>query len=131
MKLLEKRSHKTMPYKKRIIQMEGMELKDITSSSKFEFKKQHKHSILYFYSHIISDDNYKLIINKDKLSIILSEKKELLKPVYVHNIRLEMLTNTDYEKLSSYRFKLPQDNLKIKECRFNEFKGRLEVVLAE
>jgi hypothetical protein len=131
MKLLERRSHKTMPYKKRIIQMEGMELKDITLSSKFELKHQNKYSILYFYSQSISDDNYKIIINSDKLTIILSEKKELVKPIYVHNIKLEMLANTDYEKLRSYRFQLPQNNLQIKECRRNEFKGRLEVILAE
>jgi hypothetical protein len=76
-----------------------------------DFHKIHKdHYLLILGIDNISEDNYRLFINGRYLTVILSESRELNRPVYVHHMNWGIFNTRNYEILKNVDIWLPGDN---------------------
>lgn len=58
----------------------------------------------------LTDDNYRLFVNGQYLTLIVSEVKEAKRPMHLHNIGWNIYRNHNYEVMKSIDLWLPGDN---------------------
>lgn len=76
-----------------------------------DFKPDNEHYILKLRINNLNNDNYKLVIKNNHLSVILFETIEFNRPVHSHNFKLDDLgENASYDELKSIDFTLPESN---------------------
>lgn len=81
---------------------------------------------------IMEKDNYHLLINHRHLKLIVSEVKEINRPVYVHHYSKQLFEKRSYECLRAFSIKLPfNSNLYIEQNNFDPERKILRVLLKE
>jgi hypothetical protein len=68
----------------------------------------HKRSILKLEAVHLKDDNYRIFLNGQRLSIIISESVEYQKPFHMHNIDRKVFNRQTYEVLRNVVIWLPE-----------------------
>ena len=86
-----------------------MKKKD-TSIKVIDFQKIHKNYLLQLEMPNISDDNYRIFIKGYYLTLILSEQKEINRPVHIHNMKWDIYRQSNYELMRNIDIWLPGDN---------------------
>jgi hypothetical protein len=75
-----------------------------------DFHKVNRYYVLLLNVMNLSDDNYRIFLKGHYLSLIISEPKEVSKPVHIHNMDWNLYNNQSYEILKSVDVWLPGDN---------------------
>ena len=75
-----------------------------------DFQRIHNNYLLQLCISNISKDNYRIFINGFYLTLILSEAKEIIRPVRVHNMNWSIYNRKSYELLKNIDIWLPGDN---------------------
>ena len=76
------------------------------------FRRNHNHkSILKLGVSNLNDNNYRVYINGQRLSLIISEHAEYSKPIYMHNIDRKFYNMENYEVLRNVIIWLPEVNM--------------------
>ncbi len=58
----------------------------------------------------LEKDNYRIFLKGKLLTVILSEEKEISKPMYLHNLSVKHLNTIRYDVMKSIEVWLPGDN---------------------
>lgn len=66
--------------------------------------------VLQFNIDMYSEDSYRIFLNDQVLSLIISEVKEVTKPYHVHNIDWDEVNTNGYEVMKNVDFWLPGGN---------------------
>ena len=75
-----------------------------------DFQKIHNNYILQLCVANISKDNYRIFINGFYLTLILSEPKEITRPIHVHNMNWSIYSRKSYDLMRNIDIWLPGDN---------------------
>ena len=79
----------------------------------------------------IKDDNYRLALTNNMLTVILFESIEFSKPVHLHNYKLnDLVQDSTYDELRSIDFTLPEDDFYLIDYRV-PYKGILKITLGK
>ncbi len=102
------------------------------NNHKVEFKyfKNHEGAIVYVYSPLLKENNYRLALKGTTLSLIIYERREIVKPTYIEVINKTIHDKSAYERLKSYKYTLPDGNLRIDKTCWNSNKRRVEGYLS-
>jgi hypothetical protein len=73
--------------------------------------KNHKRSILKLEARNLKDDSYRVFLNGQRLSLIISESIEYNRPLYLHNIDWKVYNRQTYEVLKNVIIWLPEVNM--------------------
>jgi hypothetical protein len=83
------------------------------NDAKIELKTFRKSNHLYLLQlelTSINGDSYRIFLSDSYLKLVLSEIRELIKPVYIHNLSQKEFDNVGYEVMKSVELWLPGDN---------------------
>ncbi len=131
MELLKRRDSNSLPLMQGVFHVDSKESNKTNQSGRFYIEQNDKQAILYIYQNQIEKDNYRLILKGTRLSLIISEKKQIEKPVYLHHIPNRAFDKTDYERLRSFEYVLPKNSYTINKSYWNQKMGRLEITLTD
>lgn len=84
--------------------------KNDTDIKIIDFQKMHKNYLLQLGVSNISKDNYRIFIKGFYLTLILSEPKEINRPIRVHNMNWSIYSQRSYELMRNIDIWLPGDN---------------------
>jgi hypothetical protein len=84
--------------------------KNETKIRVIDFKKVHNNYLLQLAIPNVSEDNYRLFIKGFYLTLIISEQKEVNRPVHIHNMTWDFYKNSNYELMRNIDIWLPGDN---------------------
>lgn len=129
MEVIEKQANKVKQYKPGIITKNVPGPKSSLHEVKFELEETNGEVLLYISSPLLDADNFNLMIKGERLTLIISEKKDIDKPFYIHNLQINAFNQTEYERLKSYEFHLPKNDLLIDKTRWIAKERRIEVQL--
>jgi hypothetical protein len=73
--------------------------------------KNHKKSILKIEAGNLKDDSYRIFLNGQRLSLIISESIEYNRPLYLHHIDWKVYNRQTYEVLRNVIIWLPEVNM--------------------
>jgi hypothetical protein len=106
MKVLDKLTNnvENKLYKPYMINNSDLEIKLVN------FQKNKNKFLLQVELDIMGNDNYRLLIKGNYLTLIVTEKKEISRPIYIHNINWRLFDNSEYEVMKSVDFLLPGNN---------------------
>lgn len=85
-------------------------------SADYTFRYEEDQIILYVSCRLVERDNYHLSINGKNLLIILAEKKEISRPMYIHHFGKNITRATKYERLRSINIPLPASGFYLKDA---------------
>jgi hypothetical protein len=74
------------------------------------FQKMNQYHILQLGMVSLERDNYRIFLNGHYLTLIVSEHKEISRPVQIHNNQWGLLYHQDYEVMKNVDIWLPGDN---------------------
>lgn len=80
-------------------------------------------------SPILEENNFHLLVNSRNFKIIVSEVKEINRPLFVHHYKKQMFEKDSYECLRTFTLDLPHNNLYIEQSEFDSERHLLKVVL--
>jgi hypothetical protein len=72
---------------------------------------KHNRSILKLEVMPLKDDNYRIFLNGQRLSLIISESMEYQRPLHLHNIDWKVYNRQTYEVLRNVIIWLPEVNM--------------------
>lgn len=94
------------------------------------FRRNHnKRSILKVESTHLKDDNYRIFLNGQRLSLIISESVEYQKPLHLHNIDRKIFNRQTYEVLRNVVIWLPEVNMVLVKYYLIQNRQILKVIL--
>ena len=98
-----------------------------------EFKPDsNNHYILKLKINNLKPDNYRLVFDRNQLTVILFESIEFNKPVHLHNYKLnDLVEESTYEELKSIDFTMPEDNFYLIGHKVITNSGLLKVVFGK
>jgi hypothetical protein len=89
-----------------------VEKKSVNEIKIISFKRSHNNkSILKLVVSNINDSNYRVYLNGQRLSLIISEHAEYSKPIYIHNMDKKFYNRENYEVLKNVIIWLPEVNM--------------------
>ncbi|MDB4581593.1 hypothetical protein N9164_00435 [Draconibacterium sp.] len=131
MEIIYRKADSFSPFRHGTFQLNSQELKNDYHSIHFDLQQDDNQIKLYVNSQLIEDDNYHLHLKGASLILLISEKTEIEKPLYVHHLNRSALEKNQNEQLRSCEYILPGDNYKIKRTIWNKDKNRLEIILCK
>jgi hypothetical protein len=75
-----------------------------------DFQKIHKYHVLELDILNLTEDNYRVFIKGNYLTVIVSEPKEIKRPVRVHNMNWNINSQANYEVMKNVDIWLPGNN---------------------
>lgn len=96
----------------------------------FKYFENHEGAIVYVSSTLLNENNYRLTLKGTTLSLIIYERREILRPTYIEVINKTIHDKSAYERLKSYKYALPDGNIRIDKTYWNSSKGIVEVYLS-
>jgi hypothetical protein len=95
----------------------------------FKYEEKQGRTCVFISSALLKENNYRLNIKGARLSLIIYEKKEIVKPRYFALLNKTIKEKSTYDRLKSFKYKLPQDKCIISNVLWNKEMKRIEVVL--
>jgi hypothetical protein len=94
------------------------------------FRRNHNNkSILKLGVSNLSDNNYRVYLNGQRLSLIISEHAEYSKPIYMRNIDRKFYNRENYEVLKNVIIWLPEVNMDLVNCYLMPHSQVLKVIM--
>ncbi len=75
-----------------------------------KFQKINRYYLLQLNLTNLTSDNYRIFLKGHYLTLIISEPKEVTKPVHIHNMNWNLYSHQGYELMKSIDIWLPGDN---------------------
>jgi hypothetical protein len=111
------------------LNLTSINLEKIDALTKVQYKNKKNSIELFITSAFLEDNNYQVSIRGQILILILSEKKEVERPIHVHNLNRDFINNTCYERLRSYEITLPNADYHVVNTFLNPKKHSLAIIL--
>ena len=127
MEVLERREHKSIPNKQGVFHINSKEQKGDNKQVSFTNLRLEKKKIIVIKSPLLEKDNFNVVHAGARITLIISEKKKIEKPIYVHNVEYKHNDFTEYERLKSFDYTIPQDYYVHLETKWNERNKTVEV----
>lgn len=127
MEVLERRKHKTIPNKQGIFHIHSKEQQGDKKQVSFNNRILNNKKAIIIKSPLLEKDNYNVVHAGARITLIISEKKKIAKPIYVHNLELKQYDFTEYERLKSFDHFLPDDYYVHVDTKWNERNKTVEV----
>ncbi len=97
----------------------------------FKFYETHTGAVVHVNSSLLNENNYRLTLKEFTLSLIVYERREIVKPTFIEVIHKTIAHKSAYERLKSFKYRLPQSNLSIERTIWNKERKRLEIILTK
>ncbi|RLD83688.1 MAG: hypothetical protein DRJ10_03010 [Bacteroidetes bacterium] len=110
MDTIYKKVYNNLPLRSEKYDINSRKFKNELFSIDYFFKHKKERTILNIKSELIEKDNYQISINDKKLILVLSEKKEISRPIYSHHLEKSLLEATTYERLRNIEIPLSERN---------------------
>lgn len=104
---------------------------EVDALSKVQYRNKKNSLELHITSDFIEDNNYQVSIREQILILVLSEMKEVVRPIHIHNLNRNFFNNTCYERLRSYEISLPNPGYHIVKTFLNPKKHSLIIILGK
>ncbi|MCW3807339.1 hypothetical protein [Plebeiibacterium marinum] len=95
----------------------------------FKYEEKQGRTCVFISSALLKENNYRLNIKGACLSLIIYERREIVKPRYFRLLDKTINEKSTYDRLKSFKYKLPQDIYMISNVSWDKEMMRLEVVL--
>lgn len=127
MEVLERKAHKTIPYKQGVFNINSKEQKGDKKQVSFNYIRHDDKKVIVIKSPLLEKDNFNVVHAGAIITLIISEKKRIDKPIYVHNVEPKHYDFTEYEKLKSFEHYIPDDYFVHIDTKWNERNKTVEV----
>jgi len=131
METINNKTSNALTLRRGVLQINKRNFINDFNSIHIDYKIKNKYTVLNITSGLIEDNNYQLSIRGKKLVLILSEKKEIERPLHVHNLTRNVIDKTSYERLQSYEIELPKSNYQIIKTNLNTSINSLKIILGK
>ncbi|MCT4645205.1 MAG: hypothetical protein N4A74_09485 [Carboxylicivirga sp.] len=95
----------------------------------FKYEEKQGRNCVFISSALLKENNYRLNIKGAYLSLIIYERREIIKPRYFRLLNKTINEKSTYDRLKSFKYKLPLDKCIISNVLWDKEMMRLEVVL--
>ena len=113
METLYNKANNTLRMTQGVFQIDSKKLKSDLGLIDTDLKYENGSIILSIRSKLLEENNYKISKQGQKLILILSEKREINRPIHVHHLNRDIFQKTFYERLRSFEITLPREDLHI------------------
>jgi len=127
MEVLEKREHKTIPNKQGVFHINSKEQKGDKKQVSFNNLRLNDKKVIVIKSPLLEKDNFNVVHAGSRITLIISEKKKIEKPIYVHNVETKQFDFTEYERLKSFDHYIPDNYYVYIDTKWNELNKTVEV----
>jgi hypothetical protein len=100
-------------------------------SADYHFEYDDDQTLLHVSCKLVERDNYHLSINGKNIVIILAEKKEINRPIYIHHFGKNIMRATEYERLRSINIPLPARDFYIRHSSVDQNHHQLIISLGK
>ena len=100
-------------------------------SADYFFEYEEDQILLHVTCELLERDNYHLSINGKDLLILLAEKKEISRPIYIHHFGKNIMRATKYERLRSINIPLQAKGFYVRDSHVDQNHHKLIVVLGK
>ena len=127
MEVLEKRGYKTISNKPSEFLVNSTKQQAENKQVIFNALLHDDKRIIVIKSPLLEKNNFNVIHTGSCITLILTETKKIEKPLYVRNIGLKHRDFTEYERLKSFDYQLPEGYNELIDTKWNQLNKTVEV----